>query len=65
MNFKGFATRLEGSTFRLHGRGFKGTINSKITRATSTHIAISFTIIVIPKLDGNTLMELNAHDVTQ
>lgn len=45
--------------------GFKGTINSKKAQATSTHIAISFTIIVTPKLDGNTLMELNAHDVTQ
>lgn len=49
----------------MHGGGFKGTINSKIAQATSTHIAISFTIIVTPKLDGNTLMELNAHDVTQ
>lgn len=49
----------------VHGGGFKGTINSKIAQTSSTHIAISFSIIVTPKQDGNTLMELNTHDVTQ
>ena len=49
----------------VHGGGFKGTISSKIAQASSTHIAISFSIIVTPKQDGNTLMKLNAHDVTQ